>query len=100
MNTPSVLPKGYMQDSAGRLVPIDTIKPIDLTRDQLVGEIIAKARLLNSQIAGFKGTVFGDIAAFVELSGEQYDVKIGGHKGNVSLMSFDGRYKVLGAIAE
>lgn len=96
----AVLPKGYMQDSSGRLVPIETIKAIDLARDALVGEIIVKARLLNAQIAAFKGAVFGDIASFVELSGEEYGVKIGGHKGNVTLMSFDGSFKVQRAIAE
>jgi hypothetical protein len=96
----ATLPKGYMQDAAGRLVPIETIKPIDLARDSLVAEIMGKARLLNAQIAAFKGAVFGDIASFVELSGEEYGVKIGGNKGNVTLMSFDGRYKVQRAIAE
>lgn len=96
----AVLPKGYMQDSSGRLVPIETIRPIDLARDALVGEIIAKARALHDQIGAFKGTVFGDIASFVELSGEEYGVKIGGHKGNVTLMSFDGAFKVQRAIAQ
>lgn len=100
MASKTVLPTGYMQDSSGRLVPIDTIKPIDLARDQLVEEIVAKAKLLNSQITDFKDAVFGDIAAFVELSAEQYGVRVGGNKGNVTLISFDGRYKILRAIAE
>lgn len=95
-----VLPKGYMQDSSGRLVPVETIKPIDLERDKLVAEVIAKARALNAQISSFKGEVFGDIGAFVELSAEQYEVKIGGTKGNVTLMSFDGKYKVQRANAD
>jgi hypothetical protein len=34
---------GYMQDAAGRLVPVDSIKPIDLERDKLVREIAAHA---------------------------------------------------------
>lgn len=100
MNAPETIPAGYMQDQAGRLVPIDTVKPIDIERDKLVGEIVAKASALNSQIATFKAAAFGDIAAFVELSAEQYGAKVGGQKGNVTLMSFDGRYKVQRAIAE
>jgi hypothetical protein len=35
------------------------------------------------------------IEAFVELSGEQYGAKLGGTKGNVTLYSFDGRFKLL-----
>lgn len=91
---------GYRQNTLGHLVPLETIKPIDLARDQLVGEIVAHARALSRQIAAFKNQTFGDINAFVELSAEQYDVKLGGSKGNVTLLSFDGRHKVQRAIAE
>lgn len=100
MNAPETIPNGYMQDQAGRLVPVSTVKPIDIERDKLVADIIDKARALNGQIATFKTAVFGDIAAFIELSAEQYGAKVGGQKGNVTLMSFDGRYKVQRAIAE
>lgn len=94
------IPEGYRLDQAGRLVPESKIKPIDLERDKLVMEIVAEARYLHTQIAKFKTTVFGDIAAFVQLSAEQYGAKVGGKKGNVTLISFDGRYKVQRAIAE
>lgn len=102
MNAPAttILPKGYLQDAAGRLVPVDTVKAIDIERDKLVAEIVAKAKVLSNQIATFKGAAFGDIGAFVELSAEQYGTRVGGNKGNVSLMSFDGRFKVLRAISE
>lgn len=93
-------PSGYMQDPAGRLVPIDTVKPIDIERDKLVREIVANAHALSQTIGTFKAATFGDIAAFVELSAEQYGAKLGGQKGNVTLLSFDGRYKVQRAIAE
>ena len=32
--------------------------------------------------------------AFVQLSGERYGVRLGGVKGNVQLLSFDGKYKL------
>lgn len=91
MNT---IPQGYKQDAKGRLIPIETIKPIDLERDQLVAEIIEKAQVVSQALATFKETVFADIGAFIELSAERYDAKLGGAKGNVSLVSFDGRYMV------
>lgn len=90
----------YKQDAKGRLVPLATIKPIDLARDQLVQEIVAKAKALNAALASFKSSVFADIGAFVELSVERYDTRLGGAKGNVTLVSFDGRFKVLRAIAD
>lgn len=94
------LPDGYLKNAIGHLVPVSSIKPIDMARDSLVAEIVAKARTISGQIGDFKASAFADIAAFVQLSAEQYQAKIGGTKGNVTLLSFDGRYKVLRAIAE
>lgn len=96
------VPPGFMADSAGRLVPIETVRPVDIERDKLVLEIVEKAKILSAAISTFKGAVFGDIEAFVELSAEQYGVRLRGAagKGNVSLASFDGRYKVQRAVAE
>ncbi len=76
---PATPTEEYKKDAQGRLVPIAMIRPIDLARDNLVQEIVAKA---------------------TAVSAEQYSVKIGGEKGNVSLVSYDGRYKVQRAIQE
>lgn len=94
------IPEGYMQDAKGALWPKDTVREIDLMRDELVREIVARAKEQSEQLAKFKAGVFGDIEAFVQLSGEKYGVKMGGAKGNVSLLSFDGRYKLQRAVAE
>lgn len=85
----------YKQDSQGRLVPVESIKEIDLMRDDLVMEIVAQAEQTHAKLADFKQKVFGDVRAFVELSAERYGAKIGGRKGNISLLSYDGKYKVL-----
>ncbi|MEY4591521.1 MAG: hypothetical protein RIR18_416 [Pseudomonadota bacterium] len=94
------IPEGYLEDQQGRLVPIGTVKPIDIERDKLVREIVEKAKVVSGNIGQFKVDVFGDIAAFVQLSAEQYGASIGGKKGNVTLLSFDGKFKVQRAIAE
>ncbi|MHB1333419.1 MAG: DUF3164 family protein [Sulfuriferula sp.] len=94
------IPDGYMQDAKGALWPLETIREIDRTRDDLVHEIVAKARAQSEALGKFKASVFGDIEAFIQLSGEKYGVAMGGKKGNVSLLSFDGRYKVQRAVSE
>jgi len=99
MNT-TAIPDGFKQDAQGRLVPVSAIRPIDMTRDQLVQEIVQQAKGLSAEIHRMKNQFFDDIAAFVTLSAEEYSVKLGGEKGNVSLVSFDGRYKVERAIQE
>jgi hypothetical protein len=100
MNMQTQSQEGYLRDARGALIPVDTIKPIDLARDDLVHEIVAKARATAACLAEFKTGAFADIEAFIELSAEKYGAKLGGKKGNVSLVSFDGRYKVLRAVQE
>ena len=41
-----------------------------------------------------------NVADFVDLSSAEFDVKYGGTKGNVTLLSFDGKYKVQRSIGE
>jgi hypothetical protein len=98
--TTNQIPEGYMRNPQGHLIPIQIIKPIDLARDNLVKEIVGGARSLHDQLREFKQNVFADIGAFVTLSAEQYDAKVGGKKGNVTLHSFDGSLRVQFAIGE
>lgn len=96
MNTEQnqTIPPGYREDSKRRLVPETTIAPIDLARDDLVLEIVAEAKRASSVISQFKAKAFGDIAAFIDMSMEQYGAQIGGELGNVTLTSINGRHKV------
>ncbi|VFR34687.1 FIG00506850: hypothetical protein [plant metagenome] len=92
------VPDGYMRDPQGRLIPLANIRPVDLERDDLVKRLVEKGRAVSAGLAEFKALAFGDIAAFIELSAEQYGAKVGGQKGNASLTTFDGRFKVTRAI--
>ncbi|MGK0740090.1 DUF3164 family protein [Yokenella regensburgei] len=98
--TETQAPEGYWVDAKGVLTPEHLIKDIDKARDQLVGEIIGRALALNKALAEFKVAGFGDIAAFVDLSANQYGVNVGGKKGNVTLHTFDGRYKIQRAMQD
>ena len=98
--TAATVPAEYWMDAKGALIPVKLLKPIDLARDALVGEIVTKAIELNKLMKEFKNNSFADIAAFVDLSANEYDVKLGGKKGNVTLFTFDGRYKIQRAMAD
>ncbi|MET3999683.1 DUF3164 family protein [Marinobacterium sp. MBR-109] len=94
------IPEGCMKDSKGRWVPVETISDIDMVRHELVNEIARKAQELQQAMRDFKMNTLGDVEAFIDLSAEKYGVQIGGKKGNVTLVSFDGRYKLQRAIQE
>lgn len=84
----------YKINAKGALIPVSTIKEIDMLRDDVVCQIVQKAKLMNAELQALKQDLFNDITAFVDLSAEKYDTKLGGVKGNTTLVSFDGRFKV------
>jgi len=94
------VPEGYKRNALGHLVPLESIKEIDIARDEFVKSVIAKARDMEARLASLKTEIAGDMQAFLELSAEKYGVDLGGERGNLSLASYDGRYKVMRAVSE
>ncbi|PZA12441.1 sulfate transporter [Rhodopseudomonas palustris] len=90
----------FMRDGSGRLVPLDLIKPQHLLEDQTVRKIIGYAQNLSDQISRFRGHTFDDVASFSELIAEQYQAKVGGKKGNITLTTYDGLFKVIVQVAD
>lgn len=88
-------PEGYRQNANGDLVLIENIRAIDLLRDELVVSIAARAREKSGELSEFKTIVMDEVQAFVQESAARFKAKLGGTKGNLSLMSFDGRFKVV-----
>ena len=91
---------GYMQDAKGNLVPEDKVKPIDKVQNELVYRLCQMAQDQSAVLAVFKRHTAGELAAFIDLSGAEYGVQVGGDKGNVTLLSFDGRFKVMRQISD
>lgn len=94
------VPEGFRLDAQGRHVPESMIKPLDLMRDELVMAIVGKTQELNQALVDFKAKVFGEVDALVAVAADEYGAKLGGAKGNVTLFSYDGRYKVVRAKAD
>lgn len=90
----------YLTNSQGHLVPKTTISSIDLLRDDTVNRIVDLAKEVQAVMKDFKHETFSDITAFVDTVAEQYDTKLGGRKGNLSLASYNGKYKVVVAISD
>jgi hypothetical protein len=89
-----------MENAKGHQVPNDQVAEIDKERDALVLEKVEKVKAMNVALAALKDELMADVGAFVELSAERYGAKVGGGKGNVTLLSFDGRYKIVRQMAE
>ena len=91
---------GYWQDANGNMVPDSKVKDVDKVRHQLVVNMCQQAQVLREQLAAFKLGSMADVAAYVSMSMEMYGVKSGGNKGNVTLTSYDGKYKLVRQMAD
>jgi hypothetical protein len=85
----------YMIDTQGRQVPAGLVSEIDKLRDQTVCAIAAEVLQMKETITIFKRRIRDDIFAFLSLSADKYGKTFGGKKGNISLTSYDGHYKIL-----
>ncbi|MGI5093418.1 DUF3164 family protein [Treponema socranskii] len=91
--------KQFMEDAQGRQVPVSMIKKFDLKRNDLVCSIMERAFAERERLAEFKQRVWEEIQAFVDESAKDSGAKkLGGKKGNLTLTSFDGRYKLIVAV--
>lgn len=94
------IPAGYLQNAAGHLVPEDQVRDHDKLRDGVATDLAERAIALHEQLAEFKKRALGDLEDLVALSAKKYGVEIGGKKGNLSITTFDGAYKVQRTVAD
>lgn len=94
------IPPGYWEDANGTLVPVSKIKEIDKDRSKVVAELCEQAKVESARLMAFKTSAMQFVADFINRSLAAYDVKAGGKKGNVTLVSFDGRYKIVRQMQE
>ena len=97
---PETIPEGYMRNASGHLVPTDKVREQDKLRDATVQKLVADAIEVHARLKAFKSNALSDIADLVRIAGEQYQVVLGGKKGNVNLTSYDGKYKVVRSMAD
>jgi hypothetical protein len=99
-NIHETIPEGYMKNAQGHLVPVANVREQDLLRDQVVRTLVAQALEANQKLVDFKKKALDDITDLVKISGERYGVTLGGEKGNISISSYDGKYKVMRSVAD
>ena len=90
----NTIPEGYMQNSRGDLVREENVKEIDKIQDQVVRDYAEEAKRLSMALLKFKRGALNDMADVIAVGAEKYGVSIGGKKGNVSMTTYDGRYKI------
>lgn len=96
----ALVPEGYMANAKGHLIPVDKVKPVDKLRDEQVRLMIRHAKALREDMQRKKTLIFAAFNDFIALSAQEYGVELGGKKGNTTLISYDGVFKIQLAVSE
>lgn len=100
MSTTTEIPPGYMQNAVGHLVPIDNVREQDKLRDEAVRRLVSRGLQINQTLTDYKRQALAEIDDLIQIAADKFEVTIGGRKGNVTLTSYDGRYKIQRQVAD
>lgn len=84
----------YRIDRDGNKIATKNIRPQELLEDQLVQALAEQAEKLSLTLAEYKAHAFTEVLTLRDVLRENYQAKRGGKKGNMTLYTFDGSYKV------
>lgn len=84
----------------GAKLPVSIVKPQHVLEDELVRQEISHAAALSEQLSRFLGHFFDNLGAYEALVAERYGATVGGKKGNKTLMSYDGLFKMTVQVAD
>lgn len=94
------VPVGYVRNARGDFVPESRVREQDKLRDQVARDLSTEAIALSAAMKRFKEKALSDIADLVSIASDRYGVQLGGKKGNVSVITYDGEFKVVRSYAD
>lgn len=97
-NMSNEIPQGYKKNAKGNLVPLENVSAMDQLRDEVVLQIMADVEAHSIRTSDLKRSIFNRFDTFLELAQQDHNVTLGGDKGNVTIHSFDGSYRVVRAV--
>ncbi|EOW2077614.1 DUF3164 family protein [Vibrio parahaemolyticus] len=89
-------PEGFVYDASGNLISKANISAIDLRKDAFTASMVEQVKDQQKRLAQFKENLVKAFETFRTELLEQYDAKLHtrGSGDNVTIYSFDGRYKM------
>lgn len=93
------IPAGFVKNAAGHLVPENQVREQDKLRDSIARELANQAVAISDALATFKAKALADIDDLIAISLDRYKVKMGGPKGNISITTYDGEFRIEKALA-
>jgi hypothetical protein len=84
----------YWRNAEGGLTPHENMRAMDQLKDERIRKVMGHGIALSQQVSRFLSHTFRDIGDLEDLIAQEYGVRLGGKKGNITLVTFDGLYKI------
>lgn len=91
---------GYRENARGQLVRESGLTEIEKLGDELTGSLAAEWLDLQARVRALKRRAFAEMAALAEVAAQQHGVTLGGDKGNMTIRTFNGKYKIERSVQE
>lgn len=89
-----VIENNRIEDADGNLMRLDKVNPFDMEKDQMVRRLAQEAIVLAEDLHDLKMRVAQQLQDFVQKMAETYDKKMGGKQGNLTMFTYDRRFKI------
>ncbi len=94
------IPAGHIERPDGSVIALSKLPVRDQLKHELVEKMFGRAVATSTALAAFKGASVSELMAFREMMMNDFEVKIGGNGGNISITSLCGRMKVAYTISK
>lgn len=78
----------------GRFTPVELIKDYEKLKEQTLRPLFERWLALHTEMADLKSTLLDEVETLLSVCADQYQVKLGGDKGNVTLYRYDGEFSL------
>lgn len=89
-----VIENNRIEDADGNLMRLDKVDPFDMEKDQIVRTLAQDAIIITDELNGFKSRMAECLQTFIEKLAEQYDKKLGGKQGNLTMFTYDRKFRI------
>ncbi|MEE8657695.1 Sulfate transporter [Acetobacteraceae bacterium EV16G] len=89
-----ISPVRTLRDAEGRDIPQTSIRPEIVIQHDTAMKLAARFQALHDHVQSEKAAIFAEIDAFQALIFQEYNVKLGGRVGGLTLVSFDDQVRV------
>ncbi len=90
----------HLETPHGAMMPVNKIKKIDLDRHQFVMEAISERKAMQDLLRQHKVDNLDKAYAFLDMVAQEYGTNYQSKKGNVTLSSYDQKFKIQIAVNE